>query len=121
MPVVKIVPAQIVNPQIPAAFLPSLKDAEPNQPLGVLSGDSIIWRNNTTLAHWPWPTDAQGNMLTEQQAKDAEVLLSSVDVPPGDVSDPIFLVNPKNNQTTIHYCCRHHPQERSSIVIQPTS
>jgi hypothetical protein len=115
--VVKIVPAANATPQAPGAFLPSVENAQQNQPLGVLLGDSIIWRNNTDDAHWPWPTDAGGNMLSEAQAQQDGVLLSAGDIPGGDVSDPIYQARPRAGRITIQYCCRHHPQERSSIVI----
>lgn len=114
--VVKIVPAANPTADVPADFLPSVNGAQPNQPLGVQKGDSVIWRNNTDDTHWPWPLDSQGKPMTAEAAKAAKVLLSEKEIPPGDVSDPIFEVRPQDsNRRRIDYCCKHHEKEVTSI------
>jgi hypothetical protein len=56
-------------------------------------------------------------MLSEAQARQDGGLLSGVDIPGGDVSDPIYQAHPRARRITIQHCCGHRAQERSGIVI----
>lgn len=100
----------------PAAFQPDLAGAKPGQPLGIRGDEnSVTWRNNTDIDHWPWPTNGQGGaMLDEQDAKNRGVYLTE-NILPGDVSAPRYTVNLLAG-STIFYCCRHHAHEQGSIV-----
>jgi hypothetical protein len=107
------------------AFQPDIPGAKPGQPLGVDLGEHVTWNNETNQAHWPWPTDTQGNLLSEADAIARRFYLAD-DVPAGRVSKPIYNVDPQFSPPappdvpppTITYVCKHHQQEQGSIVVR---
>ena len=122
MPSIKI----IRLPDGTVAFQPDQPHSQPGQPLGVLVGDNVTWNNQTNEVHRPWPTDAQGRLLSEADAVAFGFYLSD-DVPPDRPSRPIYNVNPQFSPPrtglpdtpppTITYVCRHHQGEGGSIVV----
>ena len=110
-----------------AAFKPDFPGSKPDEPLVVDRGENVTWNNETDNAHWPWPTDAQGNLLSEADAIKFVFYLTD-DVPAGRASNPIYDVNPQFSPPrqpppnvpppTITYVCRHHQHERGSIVLR---
>jgi plastocyanin len=111
---IKIVPVANPTPEVPAAFIPDLKDAKPGTPLTAQVDDIVVWSNRTNEAHWPWPVDADGNRLPDNQ------------VPPGlALSDAIPANTPSNSYdvtmpatgNTIDYCCKLHPKMRGQITV----
>jgi hypothetical protein len=81
------------------AFRPDVPGAQPGQPLGVNTGDNVVWNNTTNKAHWPVAMLPSGLFLTK-------------DIEPGRASRPSF-----NVQNSVTYMCLHHPQERGMIVV----
>ncbi len=105
---------------------------QPGDPFEVDRGESVTWNNSTNEPHWPWPIDAQGNILSEDEALDRKLFLSD-EIPPHQVSDPIFDVNPDFSPREptpkvpmpssvpppkINCVCRLHRQERGCIVVR---
>jgi len=111
---IRIVPVANPTPAVPAAFIPALRDAHAGTPLTAQVDDIVVWSNTTNHEHWPWPLDANGNPLPDNQ------------VPPGlKLSDPIPANTSSNNYdvtmpasgNTIDYCCKLHPQMRGQIIV----
>jgi hypothetical protein len=103
-------------------FQPDDPPGDPGQPLGVDRGESVTWNNETDRSHWPWPIDAQGNLLSAADAKAFGFHLSR-NIPKGGVSSPEYNSNPQFSPPllpppTITYVCRHHRKERGSIVVR---
>jgi hypothetical protein len=104
---------------------------QPGDPLKVDRGESVTWNNDTNESHWPWPIDAQGNLLSEDEALKRKLYLCDR-IPAHQVSVPIYDVNPDFSPQpppvpppphsnvpppTINYVCRLHLQERGCIVV----
>jgi hypothetical protein len=101
-------------------------------------GATVTWDNQTSDAHWPWPIDRHGNLLTEEQAKAYGFYLGD-EIPRGSVSnpfnvDPIFSapVPPGQRQPppgvppppqpdippdTINYVCKNHLNDGDPIIV----
>jgi hypothetical protein len=114
------------------AFQPDIPGSQPGDPLEVDRGEGVTWNNRTNQPHWPWPVDAQGNLLSEADAF-ARALYLCDRIPAGQVSVPICDVNPDFSPQppppeppqppnvpppTINYVCRLHLAERGRIVIR---
>jgi plastocyanin len=106
---IRIEPVANPTPEVPAAFVPDKMDS-------AQVDDIVVWSNTTNETHWPWPVDANGNPLPDNQ------------VPPGlKLSDPIPANTPSNNYdvtmpptgNTIDYCCKLHPKMRGKIIVTP--
>jgi hypothetical protein len=109
------------------AFVPD--GGKPGGPLEVDRGEGVTWNNRTNQPHWPWPIDAQGNLLSEAESLDRQLYLCDR-IPAHDVSDPAYNVDPKFSPQpepppqsdvpppTINYVCKLHREERGSIVIR---
>ena len=115
-----------------AGFQPDIPGSQPGDPLEVDRGEGVTWNNQTNNAHWPWPVDEQGNLLSEADAIRCKMYLSDR-IPAGQVSTPIYNVDPMFSPQpeldpptpppdvpppTIKYVCRLHRQERGSIVVR---
>ena len=96
--------------------------------LEVDRGDDVTWNNRTKRPHWPWPIDADGNLLSEADAIARKLYLSDR-IPAGQVSIPIYNVDPIFSPPPplpdvnvpppqIKYVCRLHLQEQGSIVVR---
>jgi hypothetical protein len=59
--------AKLLIPEVPAAFVPDLRNAHPGTPLTAQVDDIVVWSNATNETHWPWPVDAHGNPLRDNQ------------------------------------------------------
>ena len=95
---------------------------QPGDPVDVDRGASITWNNETNQPHWPWPVDAQGNLLSEADAITHNMYLCDR-IPAGQVSVPICDVNPNFSPPdvpppAVNYVCRLHRTERGSIVVR---
>jgi hypothetical protein len=107
---IKIVPNPAAVADAPAAFVPDLIGAGPGDPLQAQVADIVSWNNTTGEAHWPWPTDANGVLLSVTPG-DAAYL--SDDIPCHTPSDGYSLPN----AGTLYYCCKWHHAERGQIVV----
>jgi hypothetical protein len=120
---------KIVRRKGTIGFEPDIPGSQPGDPLEVDRGEGVTWNNRTNQPHWPWPIDAQGNLLSEADAFARNLYLCDR-IPARQVSVPIFDVNPDFSPQqppppplpnvpppTINYVCRLHQQERGSIVV----
>ena len=105
------------------AFWPDRLDAEPDDPLVILRGESVTWNNRTNDPHWPWPLDGQGQLLSADDARARNFYLCDA-IPAGDVSDPSYDAVPDfappvtTEAPTIVYVCRRHRLERGRIIVR---
>ena len=111
---IRIVPVPHPTLDVPAAFVPDLRDAQSGTPLTAQVDDIVVWSHTTNETHWPWPVDANGNPLPDNQ------------VPPGlKLSDPIPANTPSNSYdatmpptgNTIDDRCELHPKMRGQIIV----
>jgi hypothetical protein len=121
---------KIVRRKGTVGFEPDIPGSQPGDPLEVDRGEGVTWNNRTNQPHWPWPIDAQGNLLSEADALARKLFLCDR-IPARQVSVPICDINPDFSpqpppqppppnvpQPTINYVCRLHRQERGSIVVR---
>lgn len=84
------------------------------------NADSVMWENRTSAAHWPWPLGADGQPLSEADAKVKSLYLSD-EIPAWETSNLHYVTSaPNSRSTTINYICRLHPDvqsEKGSIVV----
>lgn len=126
MPSIKI--KQLANGTV--AFRPHRPGSKAGDPLVVDRGALVTWNNETEQAHWPWPIDAQGNLLSEEDAKALGFYFTD-NVPADKASNPIYSVNPQFSPEPppppppptlpppmITYVCRHHPTEKGCIFVR---
>jgi hypothetical protein len=112
---IKIVPAEKPTKDVPAAFVPDLRGAQPGTPLTAQVDDIITWNNTTNHDHWPWPVDADGNPLPDNQVSTAKGNYLSDRIRAGMPSSPSFDVPMQT--APINYCCKLHPKMLGQIII----
>lgn len=85
-------------------FQPDRPGAKPGDPLKVIKGDLITWNNRTNDIHHPVAVTPAGTFLTDE-------------IPPKDVSSPIF--SPVTPSVITYMCSRHpdDPGEKGSIEV----
>jgi hypothetical protein len=130
---IKIVPASSGGG---AAFQPSVRGAQPGDPLQAQQDDLVSWNNTTQDPHQPWQTDSKYQPLSTAWVNAHPDLYMSDPIPaqrsssPGyDVAKPSTFVPqpgqkppPPAGQWTIYYFCKNHPNitsERGTIVASP--
>jgi hypothetical protein len=103
-----------------AVFTPDLIGAKWGDPLQTENADIVAWNNRTDEPHWPWPLGADGQPLSEADAKVQGLYLSD-ETPAWEPSNPGYVTTaPDTGSTTINYICKNHPKvssEKGSIVV----
>jgi hypothetical protein len=115
---IKIVPAAHPTPGVPAAFVPDLRGSHEGTPLTAQVDDIVVWSNTTDRPHWPWPVDANGNPLPDNQVSPALGNYLSASIPANTSSNSYDVTMPAVG-TTIDYCCKLHPKMRGQIIVTP--
>ncbi|HEY0370999.1 MAG TPA: hypothetical protein VGD79_03315 [Thermoanaerobaculia bacterium] len=105
---IKIVPASSSDL---AEFTPNPQQAQVS--------DLLSWNNRTGDKHWPWPTDSDFNLMSEEEAQKTENWLST-EIPPWESSTPAYVcpdMLPGVTQKTLYYACKNHDKEHGTIDV----
>ena len=107
---------KIVQTKNGAAFQPDLQGYEPGAPLPAQQDDLVTWANTTDQTHQPWMTDSNYNPITPDPVRGTKNYMSDP-IPPNQSSRPgwdvIGPTNPSDQNWTIYYFCKVHPNEQS--------
>jgi hypothetical protein len=107
------------------AFQPWVPNSHPGDPVKAQVSNIVTWGNDTAEVHQPWPTENNAaNGAPAASNPPGSVLFFSEPIPPGESSNPQYVVPAKLPSGTtlvagsvIYYCCKNHPAERGQIVI----
>lgn len=110
---IKIVPAASGSG---AAFQPDLQGYAPGAPLPAQQDDLVTWANTTGQTHQPSMTDSTYKPITPDPVRGTKNYMSDP-IPPNQSSRPSWdVIGPSragDQNWTIYYFCKLHPNEES--------
>ena len=107
---------KIVQTKNGTAFQPDLQGYGPGAPLPAQQDDLVTWANTTNQTHQPSMTDSNYNPITPDPVRGTKNYMSDP-IPPNQSSRPDWdVIGPSNSgdqDWTIYYFCKLHPNEQS--------